>query len=148
VMPASCFGGVSCHRPRHAGLLSNHWVGRFIRRRCFPLPSHKSGEECAWTRVRFWLPHRCGGRTRRRFARGSVLRLIRPDVFRSVAMMTAPFAGPPALPFNTVEGAVQASTVPPPASTINDELAKLPRPRKHYQVRTVFPIVVASARNP
>lgn len=60
--------------------------------------------------------------------------LIRPDVFRSVAMMTAPFAGPPALPFNTVEGAVQASTVPPPASTINDELAKLPRPRKHYQV--------------
>jgi pimeloyl-ACP methyl ester carboxylesterase len=30
--------------------------------------------------------------------------LIRPDVFRSVAMMTAPFAGPPALPINTVEG--------------------------------------------
>ena len=27
--------------------------------------------------------------------------LIRPDVFRSVAMMSAPFAGPPPLPFNT-----------------------------------------------
>ena len=30
--------------------------------------------------------------------------LMRPDVFRSVAMMTSPFAGPPALPFNTVDG--------------------------------------------
>ena len=28
--------------------------------------------------------------------------LIRPDVFRSVVMMSAPFGGPPSLPFNTV----------------------------------------------
>ena len=28
--------------------------------------------------------------------------LIRPDVFQSVAMMTSPFVGPPALPFDTV----------------------------------------------
>src|SRR3954467_7455351 len=34
--------------------------------------------------------------------------LIRPDVFRSVAMMTSPFAGPPALPFNTLETAAPA----------------------------------------
>src|SRR5579872_3915220 len=27
--------------------------------------------------------------------------LLRPDVFGSVALMSAPFAGPPALPFNT-----------------------------------------------
>src|SRR5476649_106956 len=27
--------------------------------------------------------------------------VVRPDVFRSVAMMSAPFGGPPALPFNT-----------------------------------------------
>ena len=60
--------------------------------------------------------------------------LIRPDVFRSVAMMTAPFAGPPALPFDTVEGATQTTTNRPEARTINDELAKLSRPRKHYQV--------------
>jgi len=33
--------------------------------------------------------------------------LIRPDVFRSVAMMTSPFVGPPALPFGTVEGTTQ-----------------------------------------
>jgi pimeloyl-ACP methyl ester carboxylesterase len=60
--------------------------------------------------------------------------VIRPDVFRSVAMMTSPFAGMPALPFNTVEGGAEGPTSPPRASTINDELAKLPRPRKHYQV--------------
>jgi pimeloyl-ACP methyl ester carboxylesterase len=60
--------------------------------------------------------------------------LIRPDVFRSVAMMTGPFAGPPALPFNTVEGATQTAANPREARTINEELAKLPRPRKHYQV--------------
>src|SRR5215475_6888214 len=60
--------------------------------------------------------------------------VIRPDVFHSVAMMTSPFAGMPALPFNTVEGGAEGPTSPPRASTLNDELAKLPRPRKHYQV--------------
>jgi pimeloyl-ACP methyl ester carboxylesterase len=52
--------------------------------------------------------------------------LVRPDVFRSVALMSAPFAGPPELPFDT----------PPPAATgpsIHEALAALPRPRKHYQ---------------
>ena len=29
--------------------------------------------------------------------------LVRPDVFRSVVMMSGPFAGPPALPFNTAD---------------------------------------------
>ena len=57
--------------------------------------------------------------------------LIRPDVFRSVAMMTAPFGGPPALPFDTVDGATQAAEPPGSARSINDDLAKLPRPRKH-----------------
>src|SRR5262249_46325347 len=32
--------------------------------------------------------------------------LIRPDVFRAVAMMSAPFGGVPALPFNTADGPV------------------------------------------
>src|SRR6516165_9857939 len=60
--------------------------------------------------------------------------VIRPDVFRSVAMMTGPFAGPPALPFDTVNGTTQVGEPPPEARSINDELAKLSRPRKHYQV--------------
>jgi pimeloyl-ACP methyl ester carboxylesterase len=57
--------------------------------------------------------------------------LIRPDVFRSVAMMSAPFAGPPALPFNTANEA--AHQVPPAGPSIDDQLASLPRPRKYYQ---------------
>jgi len=60
--------------------------------------------------------------------------LIRPDVFRSVAMMTAPFAGPPALPFDTIDGPNQDGGAAPEARSINDDLAKLSPPRKHYQV--------------
>jgi pimeloyl-ACP methyl ester carboxylesterase len=55
--------------------------------------------------------------------------LVRPDVFRSVALMSAPFAGPPALPFNTAD----APASPKPADPVHRELAGLPRPRKHYQ---------------
>ncbi len=42
--------------------------------------------------------------------------LVRPDVFRSVALMSAPFAGPTALPFDTANDPPQQS-VPLPAST-------------------------------
>jgi pimeloyl-ACP methyl ester carboxylesterase len=56
--------------------------------------------------------------------------LTRPDVFRAVALMSAPFPGPPSLPFDTAG----ASSAPATAnSNIHDELARLPRPRKHYQ---------------
>ena len=44
--------------------------------------------------------------------------LTRPDLFRSLVLMSAPFGGVP--------------SAPPPAA-IHDELARLPRPRKHYQ---------------
>lgn len=47
--------------------------------------------------------------------------LIRPDVFPAVVMMSAPFGGTPSL-------ASRAAT-----DTIHDDLAALPRPRKHYQ---------------
>jgi pimeloyl-ACP methyl ester carboxylesterase len=58
--------------------------------------------------------------------------LVRPDVFRSVVMMSSPFAGPPSLPFNTAGGAAP----PRPAPTddeLDAELAKLTPPRKYYQ---------------
>ena len=55
--------------------------------------------------------------------------LVRPDVFRSVALMSAPFAGPPELPFDT-DG--KPPTVPA-SPTLHEALAALPRPRKHYQ---------------
>ena len=54
----------------------------------------------------------------------------RPDVFKSVVLMSAPFAGTPSLPFNTADAKPSS---PPAADTIYDELAKLKPPRKHYQ---------------
>ena len=54
--------------------------------------------------------------------------LLRPDVFQRVALMSSPFAGPPALPFDTVR-----HSPAPPARDIHQELAALERPRKHYQ---------------
>ena len=55
--------------------------------------------------------------------------LVRPDVFRSVALMSAPFAGPPLLPFDTSD----APPKPKREDPVHRELAALPRPRKHYQ---------------
>jgi pimeloyl-ACP methyl ester carboxylesterase len=55
--------------------------------------------------------------------------LARPDVFRSVVLMSAPFTGTPPLPFDTVDAGPMAK----PADPIHRDLASLPRPRKHYQ---------------
>lgn len=55
--------------------------------------------------------------------------LTRPDVFKSVVMMSSPFrGGPESLPFNTVN--VPAKLVAP--LTINEDLARLNPPRKYY----------------
>lgn len=54
--------------------------------------------------------------------------LIRPDVFGAVALMSAPFAGPPAW---QVPGNVGASGASSP--DLHAQLAALPRPRLHYQ---------------
>ena len=51
--------------------------------------------------------------------------VIRPDVFRSVVLMSAPFAGPPSVPFGGEQ--------PAPAPDIHAAMAALERPRKHYQ---------------
>jgi pimeloyl-ACP methyl ester carboxylesterase len=55
---------------------------------------------------------------------------VRPDVFRSVALMSAPFASPPALSFGTADNPPQPK---PPEPDIHAELASLDRPRNHYQ---------------
>lgn len=56
--------------------------------------------------------------------------LTRPDVFRSVVMMSAPFGGVAPLPFNTANEPPQ-----PAAAPVNEaeQLAGLAPPRKHYQ---------------
>ena len=46
--------------------------------------------------------------------------LIRPDIFRSVALMSAPYSGPPSLP------------MPPPPDYLRT-LAHFARPRRHYR---------------
>ena len=51
--------------------------------------------------------------------------VVRPDVFPAVVLMSKPFGGTPQLPLG--------SPPPAPARTIHDDLAALPRPRKHYQ---------------
>jgi pimeloyl-ACP methyl ester carboxylesterase len=58
--------------------------------------------------------------------------LIRPDIFRSVTILSSPFEGAPLLPFDTANGAAP----PRPAPTddeLDAELAKLNPPRKYYQ---------------
>jgi pimeloyl-ACP methyl ester carboxylesterase len=55
--------------------------------------------------------------------------LVRPDICRSLVLMSAPFAGPPELPFAT-DG---KPPVAPERATIHEALAALKRPRKHYQ---------------
>ena len=50
--------------------------------------------------------------------------LIRPDVFRSMTLMSAPFAGAPAWP-----GTEEKTS----GEDVHAAMARLPRPRKHYQ---------------
>jgi pimeloyl-ACP methyl ester carboxylesterase len=56
--------------------------------------------------------------------------LARPDVFRSVVLMSHPFGGPPPLPFDTARQKPPSSTGEP---DIHAALAALKPPRKHYQ---------------
>ena len=56
--------------------------------------------------------------------------LLRPDIFRSVVMMSSPFrGGPVSLPFNTANEAVRPSE----PNRIDEDLAALTPPRKYYQ---------------
>ena len=57
--------------------------------------------------------------------------VARPDVFRAVAMMSAPFSGTPSIPssFANESNSENMNRTP----NVYDDLAALPRPRKHYQ---------------
>ncbi|MEW6638993.1 MAG: alpha/beta hydrolase [Pseudomonadota bacterium] len=60
--------------------------------------------------------------------------VLRPDLFRSVALMSAPFGGPPPLPFDTLRRGPAA-----PAPDMDAALATLNPPRKHYQTYYATP---------
>ena len=55
--------------------------------------------------------------------------LARPDVFQSVALMSAPFGGAPTMPSHGGHRPEMITS----GKTIHQGLAELPRPRKHYQ---------------
>jgi len=60
--------------------------------------------------------------------------LVRPDVFQSVVLMSAPFPGPPSLPFNTASGATDSRAKSASSgANVHEQLARLDPPRKHYQ---------------
>ncbi len=59
--------------------------------------------------------------------------LIRPDVFPSVVLMSAPFPGPPAFAFDTARGEVSAAPAAHANRDLAAALAALDPPRGHYQ---------------
>ena len=62
--------------------------------------------------------------------------LARPDLFRRVALMSAPFTGPP------------AASAPPPREDVHAALAALEPPRKHYQWYFATPPANADMHRP
>lgn len=61
--------------------------------------------------------------------------LTRPDIFARCSIMSAPFAGPPSLPFGTAAGGGEAPQSGPTRAgdDVDAALGRLARPRKHYQ---------------
>jgi len=61
--------------------------------------------------------------------------LVRPDVFRSVALMSAPFGGAPTWPSHTALNSIQSGKPSLSLSNpdFNQSLSTLEPPRKHYQ---------------
>ena len=58
--------------------------------------------------------------------------MLRPDIFRSVVLMSAPFSGPPPLPFATDGRAMTDVERLPTVTRIGPALAALAKPRRHY----------------
>ena len=58
--------------------------------------------------------------------------LIRPDIFKSVVLMSAPFIGPPQLPFDIVDKPAKQDNIPAMLPRGFLELSQLGPPKKHY----------------
>jgi pimeloyl-ACP methyl ester carboxylesterase len=59
--------------------------------------------------------------------------LIRPDIFRSITIMSSPFEGPPSVPFGSAVGQAISSPAAINDDRLDADLAKLNPPRKYYQ---------------
>ncbi|KAI0701396.1 epoxide hydrolase [Cytidiella melzeri] len=65
--------------------------------------------------------------------------LIRPDLFQSVVCMSAPFGGPPELPFDVGQSSPSSRSRVPPIVMLNQYLSSLDPPLKHYVVYNCQP---------
>lgn len=59
--------------------------------------------------------------------------LARPDLFKSLVLMSHPTKGPGSVPFSTSPSYGHASSPPPAPTDMEQALSELPRPRKHYK---------------
>jgi pimeloyl-ACP methyl ester carboxylesterase len=59
--------------------------------------------------------------------------LTRPDVYQRCAILSAPFPGPPTLPFDTAAAGSHRAEPGNATGDIEADLGRLPRPRKHYR---------------
>ena len=124
-------GRVPRRRARSARLWPHHRLERELRRRSPAVPT----AERRARRARAGRRTRATARSRRwsgtisapRSPRGA--RWYGPTCSARVALMSAPFGGPPELPFDTE----RHPPAVPAGPTIHEALAALPRPRKHYQ---------------
>ena len=63
----------------------------------------------------------------------SLCALARPDMFKSLVLMSHPTKGPPQSPLSTAPSYGSPSAAPPPSEDMEKALANLPCPRKHYK---------------
>lgn len=63
----------------------------------------------------------------------SLCALSRPDLFKTLVLMSHPTKGAPPLPFSTSPSYTSPTPTPPRPIDIHSSLAQLPRPRKHYK---------------
>jgi pimeloyl-ACP methyl ester carboxylesterase len=63
----------------------------------------------------------------------SLCGLARPDMFKSVVLMSHPTKGAPQSPLSTSPSYGSPSAPPPPPEDMEKALSQLPRPRKHYK---------------
>ena len=116
-------------RPRSARLRPHHRLDRRLRWRSRLLPHAQPGarHRSASSRRSAIAPSR-RGRPRLRLAGCGWCALVRPDVFRSVTLMSAPFAGPPSIPFATADA-------PPPSASTEARPDHPRRPRRAHSPR-------------
>ncbi|KAF9269433.1 putative epoxide hydrolase [Marasmius fiardii PR-910] len=74
--------------------------------------------------------------------------LLRPDIFRSVVMMSAPFPGAPSLPVTSGSSTSDGSSLGDLASLLRQQLAALDPPRKHYTLYFSSPDANSDMTNP